>query len=177
MNSSFKSALVAAAVISAGIANAQAADMYVGGAVGAPDYSSSINGIGGGGGGNGTSLNVYGGYNLTPNFAVEAGWFSLGKTSDANGSADTRGVYLDGVGIYTFAPQWSVLGSAGVAQANFSTDLGNDSSSALKLGAGVQYQLTPSTALRVKYDRYMFTGAFGDRPNVGELSVGLNIGF
>lgn len=168
--------LIAAALVAGGITGAHAEGLYVGGNIGGPDYSSSINGIGGGGG-NGTGLKVYGGYQLTPNFALEGGLYSLGRTSDNTGTVKTRGVYLDGVGSYEFVPRWSVLGSLGVAEGRFSTTAGDGSSPALKLGVGLQYDLSRQVALRVQYDRYHFTNAFDAKPNAGEYSIGFKLGF
>lgn len=177
MVSELNKRLIGVALLAGGMTVAHAEGLYLGGSIGTPNYSSSINGIGGGGGGDGTGLKLYGGYQWTPNFAVEGGLFSLGRSSDVMGSVKARGAYLDGVGSYAFAPKWSVLGSLGVAQARFSTTQGNDSSPALKLGAGLQYDLTQQVALRLQYDRYHFTNAFGAKPNVGAYTFGVKVGF
>ena len=176
MVSELNKRLIGVALLAGGMTVAHAEGLYLGGSIGTPNYS-SINGIGGGGGGDGTGLKLYGGYQWTPNFAVEGGLFSLGRSSDVMGSVKARGAYLDGVGSYAFAPKWSVLGSLGVAQARFSTTQGNDSSPALKLGAGLQYDLTQQVALRLQYDRYHFTNAFGAKPNVGAYTFGVKVGF
>ena len=75
---------IATALVACGMTAAHADGLYVGGSLGAPNYSNSINGIGGGGGGDGTGLKLYGGDQLTPNFAVEGGLFSLGRTGGAS---------------------------------------------------------------------------------------------
>jgi len=175
MLSRFTRSLIAATLVTGGVGAARADGLYVGGSLGKPNYSSSINGISGDG--SGTGIKLYGGYQITPNFAVEGGFFDLGHIDDANGRVKTKGVYADAVGSYVFAPQWSVLGSAGLADGRFKTAAGDDSSPALKLGAGVEYALTPAAALRVQYDRYHFVNAFGAKPNIGELSAGVKIGF
>ena len=171
----FNKAFIAVALVAGGIASAHAAGPYVGGNLGSPDYKSSINGISGNG--SGAGLKLYGGYQLVPNFAIEGGFFDLGHIDDANGRVKTRGVYVDGVGSYEFAPKWSVLGSAGLAEGHFTTTLGDDNSPALKLGAGVQYDLTRQVALRAQYDHYHFTDAFDAKPNIGEFSFGVKVGF
>jgi OmpA-OmpF porin, OOP family len=175
MVSNFSKSLILATLAVGAVASAQAEGLYLGGSLGAPRYSSSVNGIAGDGSGVGVKL--YGGYQLTPNIAVEGGYFDLGHIDDANGRVKTRGVYADAVGSYAFAPQWSVLGSAGLAEGRFTTSRGDDNSPALKLGAGVQYELTPQAALRVQYDRYHFVNAFDTKPNIGALSAGVKIGF
>jgi len=166
---------IAATLVLAGIGAAQAEGLYVGGNLGAPDYKSSINGISGDGSGVGGKL--YGGYQLTPNFALEGGFVDLGHIDDGSGKVDLRGVYLAAVGSYEFAPRWSVLGSAGLAQARFTTSNGNDSSPAVQLGAGLQYDLSQHVALRAEYEHYHFTDAFDAKPNVGEFSLGIKVGF
>ena len=175
MFSRFSKSIIVATLITGGVATAQAEGLYIGGNLGSPDYKSSVNGISGNG--SGTGLKVYGGYQLTPNFAVESGVFDLGHIDDASGRVKTRGVYLDGVGSYEFAPKWSVLGRAGVAEGRFTTTLGDDSSPALKVGVGLQYDLTKTVALRAEYDHYHFTNAFDGKPNIGEFSVGFKVGF
>lgn len=177
MFSRFNKTLVALAVLAGATAGAHAEGLYVGGSVGAPDYSSTVNGVGGGGGGSGIGLKLYGGYRLTPNFAVEGGYFNLGRSKDVGGTAKAQGLYVDGVGSYEFAPKWSLLGSVGVADGRLKTNAGNDSSPALKLGVGLEYALGETTALRVTYDRYRFTSAFDGKPEIGQALIGVKVGF
>lgn len=163
------------ALLAGGLGAAHAEGLYLGGSVGAPNYKDSINSIGGSGGG--TGLKLYGGYQLTPNFAVEGGLYRLGRTNDATGTAKVHGIYLDGVGTYEFAPRWSALGSVGVVEGRFNTSLGNDSSVGLKVGAGLQYALTKTVALQLKYEHYHFVNAFEAKPGIGEVSIGIKVGF
>jgi OOP family OmpA-OmpF porin len=170
-----KKSALAAALLLASLGAARAEGLYVGGSLGTPDYKSSVNGISGNGSGLGGKF--FGGYQLVPNFAVEGGYIDLGHIDDASGKVNVRGAFLDGVGNYEFAPKWSVLGRVGVAEARFTTPNGNDSSPALKLGAGLQYDLTKTVALRAEYEHYHFTDAFDSKPNIGEFTVGLKVGF
>ena len=180
MSSRSKIALVAATLALGATGAAQAEGLYGGIDLGHPQYSNSVNGIGGDSGSSndgGVGAKVYGGYTLTPNFALEGSLFRLGHTRMNDQAVNTRGVGIDGVGNYMFAPQWSVLGRVGVAEARFDTSGGDDSSSALKLGAGVQYDWTKQVAFRVQYERYHFLNAFDSKPNVGEYSAGVKISF
>ena len=171
-------AVAIVALIGAGGAQAQSQPLYGGIDLGHPQYSSGVNGIGGSDGTNGgLGAKVYGGYTLTPNFALEGSLFRLGHSRDAAGTVNTWGGSIDGVGNYMFAPQWSVLGRVGVAEAKFNTSAGNDSSSGLKAGAGLQYDLTKQVALRVQYERYHFFNAFDAKPNIGEYTAGVKISF
>jgi OmpA-OmpF porin, OOP family len=164
-----------ATLLAGAIGAAQAEGIYVGGGVGVPDYHSSINGVTGGG--SGTGVKLYGGYQFNPNFAVELGGYELGHIDNSTGKANVRGAYLDAVGFYPLNDRFSLLGSAGVAQGRWDTTNGDDTSSALKLGAGVQYQLTPAVGVRAQYERYMYTNAFDQKPGVGETTVGVNFKF
>jgi OOP family OmpA-OmpF porin len=175
MFTAFKKSIVAGAMLVAGIGAAHAEGLYVGGSLGTPDYRSRINGVSGNGSGVGGKL--YGGYGLTPNFALEGGLFDLGHIDDHTGRVDLRGAYVDALGRYEFAPRWSVIGSVGLAEGRFSTTSGKDSSPALKLGAGLQYELTKQVALRAEYEHYRFTDAFDAKPKVGEYTFGVNVGF
>ncbi len=170
--------LMTGLLLAAGLTAAQAEGLYVGGAVGTPRFGNNINGIGNGADSHeGTGYKLYLGQNLNKTFGVEGGLFSLGTVKDASGSARTRGVFLDGVARYEFAPGWQVLGTAGLAHGRFHTSNGDDSSAALKMGLGLQYAINDRTALRLQVDRYRFTNAFGDKPNLGQVSLGVQVGF
>jgi OOP family OmpA-OmpF porin len=167
---------MATGLLAAGIGTAQAEGLYIGGQVGAPDYHSSLNGVSGGGSGMG--LKLYGGYQINPNFAVEGGVFGLGHIDDVTGKVQTRGLFVDAVGLYPLGTNWSLLGSAGLAAARFdSSAVGDDDSPGLKLGAGLQYDLSKQVSLRAQYDRYHFTGAYDGKANIGQTTVGLRYAF
>lgn len=168
---------LAIAALSTLAATAQAEGLYLGGAVGAPDYSSTINGYGTGDGGRGPAFKLFGGYQVNPYFAVEGGAFNLGRSAPTDGSARIYGAYVDAVGTLPVAPGWSLLGSAGLAQAHLTTPLGNDNSPGLKMGVALKYDLSSRTSLRLGYDRYRFTNAFDDKANVGSTTLGVQVGF
>jgi OOP family OmpA-OmpF porin len=175
MISRLNKSVLAAAIVLGGIGAAHAEGLYVGGSLGSPDYKSSVNGVTGDGSGVGGKL--FGGYQITPNFAVEGGAFDLGHIDNETGKVNLRGAYADAVGSYEFAPKWSVLGRAGVAEGRFTTTNGDDNSPALKLGAGLQYDITDRVAVRAEYEHYHFTDAFDAKPKVGEYSLGVKVGF
>jgi len=175
MTTILKKSALAAALVAAGIGMAHAEGLYVGGSLGTPDYKSSINGVDGSGSGVGGKL--FGGYELTPNFAVEAGIFDLGHIDDDAGKVNLRGAYVDGVGRYEFAPRWSLLGRVGLTEGRFTGSTGADSSPAIKLGAGLQYDLSRTVALRAEYEHYHFSDAFDAKPSVGTYTFGVKVGF
>ena len=169
--------LIALSLSAAFASVAHAEDFYVGGSLTAPNYNDQVNRYGDAESGRGPGAKLFGGYQYTPNVAVEAGWMNLGRTQNTGGAATIYGGFVDAVGTYSFAPKWSVLGRAGVAEARLTSSTGDASSAALKAGVGVQYDLTPKVAVRVEYEHYHFVSAFGDKPEVGQASVGLKIGF
>lgn len=177
MNRTVRNTMAAFAALGA-VLGARAEGLYVGGSLSAPDYGSAIAGAGDGSGGRGPGLRVYGGWQATPNFAVEAGLFNLGRTAGGSGgSAHIRGVSLDGVGRYAVAPDWWGYASVGVAQGRVVAAGRDDDSLGLKLGLGLQVDLNRSTALRVGYEQYRFRDAFDARPRVGQALVGVQMAF
>jgi OOP family OmpA-OmpF porin len=176
MNSLLRTAALVAATSAA--FGAQAQSLYIGGALTAPDYHESINGYGDGSGGTGPGLKVYGGWQYHPNLGFEAGLFNLGRTNGGiGGDARVWGAFVDAVGRYEFAPGWYGLASAGFAQARFKTPAGNDNGPGLKLGLGVQYNLSNTTSVRVGYEQYKFNDVYSVKPTVGQTSVGVNMAF
>jgi OOP family OmpA-OmpF porin len=171
----FNKYAVAAAMVFASLGAAHAEGLYAGGSLGTPDYKDNVNGISGEGSGAGGT--VFGGYQVNHNFAVEGGLFNLGHIDNASGHVKLPGAYADAVGTVEVAPKLAVLGRAGVAEGRFSTTNGNDSSPALKLGAGVEYDFSQKVGLRAEYDHYRFADAFDTKPRVGEFEVGLKVGF
>ncbi len=168
-------AILVSALLAGALGAARAEGLYVGGSVGAPDYHSRIAGVDGGG--SGTGLKLYGGYAFDRHLALEAGAFELGHIDNASGKANARGAFLDVVGFMPLTDKFSLLGSAGMAEARWQTSNGDDSSPAWKFGAGLQYDLGHAVALRAQYERYQSIDAFGARPGVGETTVGLNYRF
>jgi OmpA-OmpF porin, OOP family len=155
-------------------AGSHAEGLYLGGDLAAPNWRSSSSGVGGSD--SGVGVNVYGGYAINPNFSLEAGAMTLGKTQGALGDAKASGGYLDAVGTFPVAPRVSVLGRVGYANAKIKTDLGDDSGDGVKFGAGLQYDLNATTALRTEWTRYRID-AFNANNNIDQFSVGVKVGF
>lgn len=137
---------------------------------------------------------LYGGYRINRNFALEGGYFDLGKfgftattvpAGTLTGSIKLRGINLDAVGILPITDKFSVLGRIGVnyaqARDNFS---GTGAVSVLdpnprkndtnyKYGLGIQYALTESFGLRAEAERYRIDDAVGNKGDVDLFSLGL----
>ena len=142
-----------------------------------------------------TGYKLFGGYQFNRNFALEGGYFDLGKfgytattvpAGSLTGKIKLRGLNLDAVGILPLAEKFSVFGRVGV---NYAEARDNFTSTGLvptpttpnpskreanyKFGAGLQYAFTESLAMRAEAERYRINDAVGNRGDIDLLSVGL----
>ncbi len=137
---------------------------------------------------------VYGGYQFNRYFALEGGYFDLGRfaftanTTPAgtlSGNINLRGLNLDLVGTLPITEKFSAFGRIGAnyAQASdsfsgtgavriFSSEPSTRETN-LKVGFGLQYAFTDALALRGELERYRINDAVGNRGDVDMLSVGL----
>lgn len=142
----------------------------------------------------GTGYKLFGGYQLNRNFAVEGGYFDLGKSSYTfnttpvgtfNGQTRVRGLNLDLVGMLPVTDRFSVLGrigaayaqsrasfsSTGAVAANTTNPRRNDTN--LKVGLGMQYAITEALAVRAELERYRINDPVRNRGHIDMASVGL----
>ena len=154
--------------------SARAEGFYLGGNAGKPKYENGINGISG----NSSDISgkLYLGYQFNANLALEAGASDLGSFEGSAGKVDGKSQFLDAVGILPMNDQWSLLGRLGWAHVALATSKGDAGGGTLKLGAGAQYALTSTVALRGEWERYR-PDVFGTRANVDQYSVGVRVGF
>ena len=141
-----------------------------------------------------TGFKIYGGYQLSPNFALEGGYFDLGKfgftanTNPAgtlNGDIRLRGLNVDVVGTLPLSERFSLLGRVG---ANYAQTRGTFSGTGAigltnpnpskrdtnyKIGVGLQYAFTESLSMRGELERYRINDAVGNKGHVDMVSVGL----
>ena len=147
-----------------------------------------------------TGYKIFGGYQFHPNFAVEGGYFDLGKfsygfdttragppatTGTFTGDTRVRGLNLDLVGIAPVTDRFSVFGRVGAAyaqtRASFASTgnvLPNTSSTSsngtnLKMGVGLQYAITEALSLRAELERYRINDPVRNRGYVDMASLGL----
>jgi OOP family OmpA-OmpF porin len=135
------------------------------------------------------------GKQLNQYFAVEAGYFDLGKfdfaaTTSGNGllrgETELRGVNVDLVGQLPLTQRLSLLGRAGLQYARASTHFSGNRLDAVtnpnpphggrrgaKVGLGVEYKLSEALALRGEVERYRVNDAVGNRGDVDLVSLGL----
>lgn len=164
--------LAAAAALSPFSARAEGA--YVGGSLGQGRWMDSAAGVQGGR----TDLSgkVYGGYQFTPNFSLEAGAAALGESNRPDGSVKGTATFVDAVGTLPLTPAWSAIGRVGVLRGKVDTTRGDDYGNGLKFGAGAQYALTQKTSLLGEWERYKLD-VFGTRPEVNQFTVGVKAHF
>lgn len=145
-----------------------------------------------------TAYKVFGGYQFNKNFAVEAGYFNLGKfgfsattvpAGTLNGQIKLQGVNLDLVGLLPVTDSLSVIGRVGAQYANARDSFSGTGavsvlnpnpskrSASYKFGAGLQYEITPSILVRGEAERYRINDAVGNRGDVNLFSVSLVIPF
>lgn len=148
---------------------------YVGATVGKPDWKAdSVGGISGDT--SGTGAKAYGGWRVTKHFGAELSAVRLGRLSGPLGDAKAEGVGLDAVGYLPLGTDWTAFARAGVAQVRTKVPGASDRNTAPKIGAGVQYQLTPAVALRGEAERYRLN-AFGSKSNTDMYSLGAQFSF
>lgn len=141
-----------------------------------------------------TGFKLYGGYQFHRNFALEGGYFDLGKfgytantipTGTLDGNIKLKGFNLDAVGILPITERFSALGRVGLnyAQArdsftgtgavNVTNPNPSKSGTNYKLGVGLQYAFTPALGMRAEVERYRVNDAVGNKGHVDLFSVGL----
>ena len=141
-----------------------------------------------------TGYKIFGGYRLNRNFAIEGGYFNLGKfgyvattlpPGTLTGRIKLQGVNLDLVGSVPIGEKFSVFGRVGViyTQAR-DTFVGTGFVNVLvpnprkngtnyKFGAGLQYDFTESLSMRAEAERYRIDDAVGNKGDIDLLSLGL----
>ena len=132
------------------------------------------------------------GKQLNQYFAVEAGYFDLGKfsfnstgSSSLSGEVNFRGVNVDLVGQVPLSQRFSVFGRVGANYAEAKTHfrgnrlfaVTNPNPSERKLnakaGLGLEYKFSEALALRGEAERYRVNDAVGNRGDVDLFSLSL----
>ncbi|MEK7322831.1 MAG: outer membrane beta-barrel protein [Pseudomonadota bacterium] len=137
---------------------------------------------------------LFGGYRFHKNFAIEAGYFDLGKfdftattvpPGTLNGEIKLKGLNVDAVGILPINDKFSAFGRAGLiyAQAkdsfsgtgavNVLDSSPSESEANYKFGLGLQYDVTDALGFRLEAERYRINDAVGNDGDVDLLSAGL----
>jgi len=118
------------------------------------------------------SPKLYGGYEFTPNWGVEAGYTQFHERSDYN----SNGSYIAGKYTVPIDERFSAFGKLGLQHSertNWSRQTERDNG--LYGGIGVQYALNRNLALSAEYERYGKDKSSGAKADV--YTVGLKYGF
>lgn len=155
---------------------AHAEGLYIGGMAGGSHYKgSSVGGVETDR--SSTGAKVFGGYQITPNLAVEGGYVDLGKFKSSAGQLKANGVYLDAVGSVPLSGPLSAYGKVGVF--NGKTDgnlISSDRGTSGKLGAGLNYAIDRNLSVQGEWERYRLDTT-GVRANNDLYSVGVKYSF
>jgi OmpA-OmpF porin, OOP family len=137
---------------------------------------------------------LLGGRKFNRNFAVEGGYFNLGKfgftantlpAGSLSGTIKFQGLNLDAVGILPVTDKLSALGRVGLTYVQTKDSFRgtgavtvtnpnpSKSEANFKVGLGAQYDLTRALGLRAEWERYRVNDAVGNRGNVDMFLVGL----
>ena len=141
-----------------------------------------------------TGYKAFGGYEFNQYFALEGGFFDLGRLNYSetavpggtlNGTSKIRGLNFDAVGFLPITEKFSALGRIGLAEAETKASFSGTGTATVpdpnpskrdlnyKFGLGVQYDFTKSVAMRAEGERYRINDAVAHRGNVDLVSVGV----
>jgi len=144
--------------------------------------------------GHSAGYKIFGGYQFNRNFALESGYFDLGKfgfsattvpAGSLQGEIKIKGLNLDLVGTLPITEKFSALARVGANYAQTSDTISgtgavvvNDRNprkrdTNLKFGLGVQYAFNNSLSLRAEIERYRINDAVGNKGDVDKVSFGL----
>ncbi len=136
---------------------------------------------------------VFGGYEFDKYFALEAGYFDLGKfgfiadtvpAAGLTGKAKINGENIDAVGTLPLTDKFAAFARVGYTYSYAKDDFAgygavivrdperNKHSSNYKFGFGLQYAVTESFGLRAEAERYRVNDAVGNKGDVDLFSAG-----
>lgn len=145
-----------------------------------------------------TGYKLFGGYQFGPFFALEGGYFDLGRfgfkattvpVGTLTGDIRLQGLNLDAIGRVPFTEKFSAFGRAGLTYVDTADQFRGTGAvtvadpspskreGGFKYGVGLQYELTPTMALRAEAERYRVNDAVGNLGDVDLVSVGLILRF
>ncbi len=141
-----------------------------------------------------TGYKLFGGYQAGRYFAIEGGYFDLGKfgftantipPGSLSGNIKVRGANLDLVGTLPITNKFAAFGRVGANYA-YTRDTFTGTGAVtvvrasaskhdtnIKAGVGLQYAMTDSLAWRAEVERYRINDAVGNKGDIDLVSVGL----
>lgn len=142
----------------------------------------------------GQARKAFVGFPIHPNWALEAGYFDLGRfgfhattapTGSLSGTARIQGLNLDLVATVPITARWSLMGRVGAAYAQTKDHFAGTGAVSVtqptpsqretnvKYGFGTQYAFTPALSMRLEPERYRVNDAVGRKGDVDMVSLGL----
>lgn len=104
---------------------------------------------------NRTTFGMFGGYHINKILAAEAEFIGLGKVEFVGGGARSNALSLSVIGLVPVGGVFSLYGKLGVARASTEATSGvRVRRTSGTYGFGGQYDVNPSTALRLSFDHY-----------------------
>ena len=137
---------------------------------------------------------LFGGYQMNRYFALEAGYFDLGKFSfnattvpagTLNGSLKLRGANFDLVGTLPISDGFSAFARVGANYAEVKDSFSGSGAvlvrnpnpkkdeTNVKYGVGLQYAFNDALAMRAEVERYRINDAVGNKGDIDLVSLGL----
>lgn len=141
---------------------------------------------------------LFGGYKFNQNFALEGGYFDLGRfgftaitlpAGTLSGDTRLRGLNVDAVGMLPFTENFSGFARIGLdyiqAKDNFNgtgfvtviEPSPSKNQLSYKFGLGLQYDFSDRVGGRVEVERYRVNPAVGNKGDIDLLSLGLVVRF
>ncbi|PUE11542.1 hypothetical protein B9Z51_04450 [Limnohabitans sp. T6-5] len=133
----------------------------------------------------GAHYKAFVGFPLSPFWAIETGYFDLGRFGYSGAQSDipwaqsrSRGLNLDLVGTLPITDRWSLLGRVGAAYAETKENYSGIASQTTrdtnyKFGFGTEYAFTPAVTMRLEGERYRINKIMGNRSDVDVVSLSL----
>lgn len=168
--------------------------LYLGAGVGASESKIDTAGFTGSVDESDTGWKIFGGYQFSRHFAVEAGYYDLGKLSFGgtvggtaiSGNFDSTAIGLSLVGILPVGNNFSLLGRLGVSYGEqegsvtvgATTGTASDETTELTYGLGLRYDFGRNVMVRAQWERFRVGGSnVGGKNDVDLYSVDLGYRF
>lgn len=141
-----------------------------------------------------TGYKLYVGRRFHRNFAIEGGYFNLGKfdfsavtvpAGTLTGNMKVQGLNLDLVGILPITDRFSAFGRFGLTNARTKDSFSGTGAAVAfntnpsrrdtnyKFGAGLQYDFNYNLGMRLEAERYRINDGVGNKGNIDLFSIGL----
>ena len=180
-----KKIVLVAVIATAFAASSAFAQGYIGAGFGSSKISgidSSVGPISGGNASKGMTK-IYGGFQFTPTWGLEAQYSDLGSrnVTDAGapaGSFRTSQLSIAGTGTLPLNSNFSLLGKLGVSanRVNASTAIGSvRNASSVLIGVGVSYNITPALSARLEYEDFGKIGTLTGPPDITARANGYSL--